>query len=98
MQNNCRVIAQPCCGLTHALPHVCQATLKKAEYDDNIIFYSNWCPRERQQYKDLPVEVPLVKQQPFPLCFCKCMFDFTALKPLSSHLSIRNIAMNFSMF
>lgn len=48
--------------------------------------------------KNLTVEVSLVKQQTFSLCFCKCMLDFTVLKALGPHLSIRNIAMNFSMF
>lgn len=42
------VVAQPCCGGTHALSHVRQATLKKAEYDDNFLFYAIWCPLERQ--------------------------------------------------
>lgn len=80
----CRVIAQPCCSLAHALLHVCQATLKKAEYDDHIIFYAVWCPLERQYHKDLTVEVSLVKQQPFSLCFCKCMLDFK--RPLASEI------------
>lgn len=96
MQNNHRVISQLCCGLTHALLHVCKATLKKAEYDDNVLFYAIWCPLERQQYKDLTVVASLVKQQPFSLCFCKCMFDFTVVKPLSSHLI--NTTMNWWMF
>lgn len=44
----CRVIAQPCCGVTHALLHVYQATLQKPNYDDSIIFHAICLSLERQ--------------------------------------------------
>lgn len=92
---HCRVISQLRCGLTHALPRVFQATLKKVSMMTTFYFMVFGV---HLRDKDLTVEVSLLKQQTFSLCFCKSMFGFTVLKPLSPHLSTRNITMNFSMF
>lgn len=56
--------------------------LKKAEYDVNNKLCSTGFLLEGQLCKDLIEKASLLKRQSCPLCLCKWIFDFTALKPL----------------